>query len=65
MPNLPPIVDKFLGNDYSFWVELKQQLYDTNCEKWINRCCELSAKVKFYETLLDEANAFRNRDKNA
>ncbi len=66
MPDMmPPIVDKFLGEDIAFWVELKHKLFDTNAENWVRRCAVLSAKVQFYEKMLDDVARFREGCKNA
>ena len=56
-----PMIDTFLGEPVSFWVELKKRADKLEVNDLLRDLAELSARVHFYEMHIDRMEQFRNR----
>ena len=49
----------FLGEPFSYWIELKARARDLGVDHLIADLCEANAKVQYYELMLDRIAKYR------
>ena len=53
-------MDKFLGEHFSYWVELQKRVNELSVNHLLRDLADLSAKVNYYETQIDRMASFRD-----
>lgn len=53
-------MDKYLGHEMSFWIELKRRAEENNMTANLDEIVELRGKLNFYESRIKEMAKFVN-----
>lgn len=53
-------MDKFLGHDIGFWIELKKRAEELNAVDLLDEVVNLQGKIAFYESRIRQMNEVMN-----
>ena len=54
-------IDKFLGQSFNFWIEVKEGLDKKGTVELIQEIADLRSKVSFYESRINQLSNFMQR----